>query len=288
MRLQSVVRLGVVAIAASMIPGVPASSGLPDPGIAVDGMSQTDNGRRAGAGFTFLGGVRSRAPGELGISGTVVDAYRAGALRIAGSAPGCRLTWQMLAGVGKVESDHARGGDVTAQGDVLRPILGPVLDGSESAAIADTDDGRLDRDGVWDRAVGPLQFIPSSWAHYAVDGNGDGSTDPQNVFDAALATGRYLCEGGRDLSRRTDLTTALYSYNHSVPYVRAVLAWIDGYTAGKARPVPQDALALGDPPVGVPSSPVTPPAQATPSPSVTPPVTPPATPPPTEPPAPRP
>jgi Transglycosylase SLT domain len=268
MRLQTATRLGVVAVVASMVPGVPASSGLPGPGVAADGLSQFDNGRRAGAGFTFLGGERSRAPGQLGITGTVLDAYRGAALRIAGRSPGCRLTWQMLAGVGKIESDHARGGDVTAQGDAVRPILGPVLDGTQSAAIADSDDGRLDQDGVWDRAVGPLQFIPSSWAHFAVDGNGDGSTDPQNVFDAALATGRYLCEGGRDLSRRADLTAALYSYNHSVPYVRAVLAWVDGYAAGKARPVPNGDL--GDALDGGPSAAGTPLPTASPVPSTSP------------------
>ena len=78
-----------------------------------------------------------------------------------------------------------------ADGEVRPAILGPVLDGSDgNAAITDTDRGRYDGDTRWDRAVGPMQFIPSTWASWGRDGNGDGTLDPENIFDAALAAGR--------------------------------------------------------------------------------------------------
>ncbi len=279
MRLWTAVRLGIVVVAVAAVPGVSASVG-PQVPIGVDALA--DNGRRAGgwAGPIIPGGVyehsrkRSSAPGELGIPGTVLDAYRSAGAQLASTTPGCRLGWQVLAGVGKVESDHAGGGEVNAQGDALRPVLGPVLDGVRYAAIRDTDGGSLDGNAQWDRAVGPLQFIPSSWAHYAADGNGDGVADPQNTYDAALATATYLCEGGRDLSRRDDLTIALYSYNHSMPYVQTVLSWIDAYAAGRTRPLTGAELAAlgptprpsGSPTTPAPSSgPATPTAPAGPS-----------------------
>jgi hypothetical protein len=260
MRLVTAVRVAVAVLVVAAVPSVPASGGMPGANRPV----AADNGRRAGA--VGVGGLsvdepvrrRSDAPGMLGIPGIVLDAYRNAAMQTGATDPGCRLTWQMLAGVGKVESDHARGGAVTKHGDAVRPVLGPLLDGRRYAQIRDTDDGLLDRDGTWDRAVGPMQFIPSSWQVYASDGNGDGVADPQNVYDAALATARYLCEGARDLSRRMELATALYSYNHSLAYVRTVLAWIDAYTAGRARPdgVPDlRALGLSPPAAPVPTGP---------------------------------
>ena len=75
------------------------------------------------------------------------------------------------------------------RGRTLSPILGPVLDGAgDFAAITDTDGGGWDGDTTWDRAVGPMQFIPSSWAVWGRDGDGDGRSDPSDIDDAALAT----------------------------------------------------------------------------------------------------
>jgi hypothetical protein len=203
--------------------------------------------------------VPAAAAGRLGIPATVLAAYRKAAARLQASDPGCRLSWEMLAGVGKVESGHAWGGLVTSRGDTVRPILGPRLDGSRYAAISDTDGGRLDGDTEWDRAVGPMQFIPSSWEHFASDGNADGMRNPHNVVDAALASGVYLCVGRGDLSRSDDLHEALYRYNHSTPYVQTVYAWILAYRQGGATATEPDlsqatrTMAGGDPSQGPPS-----------------------------------
>ncbi|MFD7068756.1 lytic murein transglycosylase [Streptomyces sp. NPDC059913] len=176
--------------------------------------------------------VAVRAWAEAGIPATVLAAYRKAESDLARTAPGCRLPWQLLAAIGKVESGHAGGGRVDARGTTLTPILGPVLNGDGFARIPDTDNGRYDGDRGYDRAVGPMQFIPSTWAHWGKDGNGDGRSDPNNVFDAALAAGSYLCAGSRDLSVKADLDRAVLSYNHSDTYLRTVLSWLDFYRKG--------------------------------------------------------
>jgi hypothetical protein len=214
-----------------------------------------------------------RIEGELGIPQIVLDAYRQAETSLTDADPSCHLRWQMLAGVGRVETNHANDGRVYADGTTFTPILGPVLDGDGYPAIPDTDDGIFDGDTVWDRAVGPMQFIPGTWAAVGVDGNADGKADPHNVFDAALSAGRYLCAGSVDLADRDQLVEALLRYNHSPEYVTLVLAWIDGYTAGQVVPLP---------PVSTPPPTSTPPTSGPPtSPPTTPPTT--TTPPPTTP-----
>jgi membrane-bound lytic murein transglycosylase B len=106
------------------------------------------------------------------------------------------------------------------------------LDGRPGVAfIADTDGGRFDGDTVFDRAVGPMQFIPSSWRSFGMDGNGDGVADPNNIDDAALAAGRYLCANGRDLSTGPGWRSAVLSYNNSDDYGRRVYAAADQYAS---------------------------------------------------------
>ncbi len=169
---------------------------------------------------------------QSGIPATVLRAYRAAETSVARTDPGCRLPWELLAAIGKVESGQARGGAVDRDGTTLGRITGPALDGRGFALIRDTDGGAHDGDTVYDRAVGPMQFLPSTWARWGTDGNGDGRADPNNVFDAALAAGHYLCAGGRDLGRPADLDRAVLSYNHSRSYLRLVRYWLAFYRHG--------------------------------------------------------
>ncbi|MFE9770132.1 lytic transglycosylase domain-containing protein [Streptomyces sp. NPDC005931] len=170
--------------------------------------------------------------GEAGIPATVLDAYKKAEAKLREAKPGCNLPWQLLAAIGKVESGQARGGRVDADGTTLAPILGPQLDGNGFALIKDTDRGAYDGNSVYDQAVGPMQFIPSTWEWAGRDGNGDGSDDPNNIYDAALAAGHYLCRFGWDLSDRADLNRAILSYNNSTHYLNTVLSWLEFYRKG--------------------------------------------------------
>ncbi|MFE9905206.1 lytic transglycosylase domain-containing protein [Streptomyces achromogenes] len=169
---------------------------------------------------------------QSGIPATVLRAYRAAETSVGRTDPGCRLPWELLAAIGKVESGHAGGGAVGPDGTTTRRITGPALDGRGFALIGDTDGGSYDGDRRYDRAVGPMQFLPSTWARWGADGNGDGRADPDNVFDAALAAGHYLCAGDRDLGRDADLTEAVLGYNHSRAYLELVGRWLEFYSGG--------------------------------------------------------
>lgn len=209
------------------------------------------------------------------IPATVLDAYRRARDAINVAQPGCHLPLELLAAIGKVETGHARGGRVDGHGTTVRPILGPALDGRGFAAIPDTDGGTLDGDTTWDRAVGPMQFIPGTWRRWAADGNRDNRADPHNVYDASLAAARYLCAANRDLGTPQGLDEAILSYNHSTSYRNLVLRWMATY-AGGAVAVP-DATDLTVPVLDVPpSTTLTPPTGTTPPPTSTTP-TPPST-----------
>jgi len=187
-------------------------------------------------------------PGEVGALGIplmVLRAYHLAADQLGSEQPSCKLPWWLLAGIGHTESGHAEAGRLTADGTTRGKILGPRLNGGivGDAIITDTDHGALDGDTVYDRAVGPMQFIPGTWRHWGADGNGDGKADPSNIFDATLAAGRYLCAGGRDLSTDPGLQAAVLSYNHSAPYLATVLAWGEAYRDG-ASAVPDSLLPV--------------------------------------------
>lgn len=204
-------------------------------------------------------------PSGAGLPATVLAAYQRAEASVAQSDPGCHLPWQLLAAIGQVESGQARHGAVDADGTTYTPILGPVLNGNGFASIGDTDGGRYDGDAVYDRAVGPMQFIPSTWEHWGVDGNGDGVANPDNVYDAALAAAHYLCADGRDLAVPEDMDRAILGYNHSQAYLTLVRSWYDHFMKGGAVAVPDSP--------GTPGAPTTPPGPAsptgTPSPSPT-------------------
>ncbi|SDN74165.1 lytic transglycosylase domain-containing protein [Actinacidiphila guanduensis] len=185
------------------------------------------------------GGATVTVPGSgASLPTTVLAAYQRAQDTIAQSDPGCHLPWELLAAIGQVESGQARGGAVDANGTTYQPILGPVLNGNGFADITDTDGGKYDGDPVHDRAVGPMQFIPSTWATWGVDGNGDGVADPNNIYDAALAAGHYLCADGRDLAVPAEMDKAILGYNHSQAYLNLVRAWYDHFRKGGAVSVP--------------------------------------------------
>ncbi|MFF8376634.1 lytic transglycosylase [Streptomyces sp. NPDC015661] len=171
-------------------------------------------------------------PAEAGIPASVYSAYKRAELSIRSTDPGCNLPWQLLAGIGKVESGQANGGRVDANGTASPRILGPALDGNGFAMIADTDGGAYDGDKVHDRAVGPMQFIPSTWATWGQDANSDGKKDPNNIYDAAQAAGLYLCANDRNLALKADLDQAILSYNRSREYLNTVLSWAAFYERG--------------------------------------------------------
>jgi membrane-bound lytic murein transglycosylase B len=144
----------------------------------------------------------------------------------------CRLTWVTLAGIAAVESQHGnfQGRTLEADGRPSAPIIGIPLNGAPGVrAIADTDGGLLDGDNIWDRAVGPFQFIPSTWAGWRADANLDGISDPQNIDDAALAAAQYLCADNRNLGVGDGWLRAILSYNNSVEYAQQVYGFSQGY-----------------------------------------------------------
>lgn len=171
-----------------------------------------------------------RTAEAAGISLPALTAY-ARASMLAPS--GCRVSWTTLAGIGWVESQHGTIGDRTLRqdGHSSTPILGPALDGNEFAAIPSTpESARWHGDRQWDHAVGPMQFIPSTWRTWQTDGDGDGVADPNDLDDAALATARYLCQSG-DLMVGDTWARSIFSYNHSDDYVLNVYTAADTYDA---------------------------------------------------------
>ncbi|MDQ4007222.1 MAG: lytic transglycosylase domain-containing protein, partial [Actinomycetota bacterium] len=176
-----------------------------------------------------------------GIPSSALTAYQRAAAILNQADPGCNLDWTLVAAIGRVESDHGRygGNALDAQGKAQPGIYGIALDGSNGTTkITDTDNGAYDNDTVYDRAVGPMQFIPSTWQMAGVDADQDGVKDPQDIDDAATASAVYLCAGSEDLSTETGQRSAVYRYNHSAEYVNLVLAIAANYAGGDFTAVP--------------------------------------------------
>jgi peptidoglycan hydrolase CwlO-like protein len=114
-----------------------------------------------------------------------MELYRASARKY-----GFGRDWYILAAVGKVESNHGE-------------TIGPSSAG----------------------AMGPMQFLPSTWEYSGVDGDGDGVANIMDPKDAIPAAAGYLEEGGAPI----DWYRALYSYNHADWYVKKVLAVAEAY-----------------------------------------------------------
>ncbi|MFD5591297.1 lytic transglycosylase domain-containing protein [Streptomyces griseorubiginosus] len=246
----AVAALAVAALSASQAPGVTAD----DNGrTTTAGAAEVSPDPAAGNGatgnspyYTDLPPLNTPSPAptdgstpsvspvesEAGIPATLLDAYKKAETELRASKPGCNLPWQLLAAIGQVESGQARGGRVDADGTTTSRILGPQLDGNGFELIKDTDHGVYDGNSTYDSAVGPMQFIPSTWAWAGRDGNGDGVKDPNNIYDAALAAGHYLCRNNWDLATGAGLEDAILSYNPSRHYLNTVLSWLEYYRKG--------------------------------------------------------
>jgi membrane-bound lytic murein transglycosylase B len=170
-----------------------------------------------------------------GIPAQALAAYQRAATLVDAADAECNIDWALIAAIGKVESNHGRygGNGIDRDGTVRPGIFGIPLNGSnDTAVIHDTDGGTYDRDLTWDRAVGPMQFIPGTWRTVGVDANGDGRKDPQNITDAATATAVYLCSGPGNLSTESGARSAVLRYNQSDAYATQVLAIAAGYRGG--------------------------------------------------------
>ncbi|HET9654377.1 MAG TPA: lytic transglycosylase domain-containing protein [Kineosporiaceae bacterium] len=118
---------------------------------------------------------------------TIPPEYEAAYRAAAGTCPG--MDWTLLAAVGQIESGHGRN------------------DGPSSAG-----------------AIGPMQFMPATFERYAVDGDGDGTTDPWNYRDATFTAAAYLCASGAEGGSEDGVRQALFAYNHAQWYVDLVLS----------------------------------------------------------------
>jgi hypothetical protein len=204
------------------------SSGAPT-GAVVLSSAPTQLGDQAPIAPTVITGLAAN-----GIPNVALNAYRVAATRMTNSSPGCGIDWSLLAGIGRVESNHGRFGGATLNpdGTSTPKIMGPPLNGVGFAFIRDTDGGAFDGDASYDRAVGPMQFIPSTWKAYGADADGSGSADPFNINDAALAAAHYLCVAGGNLRTDAGQRDAVMAYNHSDSYVNGVLALAHAYANG--------------------------------------------------------
>jgi membrane-bound lytic murein transglycosylase B len=205
-----------------------------------DGLVRADVGRDTpvpqpaplAAGTDLVAWADAVSP-RSGVPARALQAYGAAELAQRAATPQCRLSWVTLAGIGRVESDHARygGAELGADGVSRPPIVGVPLDGSAGVReIRDTDGGRLDGDTEHDRAVGAMQFLPGTWERYGTDGNGDGVRDPYQLDDAARAAAAYLCADGRDTASGEGWWDGVLTYNRSVSYAQLVWAAADRYT----------------------------------------------------------
>jgi len=152
-----------------------------------------------------------------------LSAYRKAEQTMAAAAPGCGVSWNLLAGIGRIEAPPARSGN-DARGTNIRRMDAPARNVST----------RGNAGGRPVQAMGPMKLLPGTWSRFASDGDGDGKSDPQNLFDAALTTARYLCSGGLNLRNETQAVTAVLRFNNSMAYAQNVLGWAAAYATGFA------------------------------------------------------
>lgn len=171
-------------------------------------------------GLAATGGTAANAA-RTGIPPRVAAAYHA----VDGWCSGLR--WQLVAAIGSVESAHGASGgaNVNDDGTVSPPIFGPSLDGRPGVMRLPIEKwiGWFGLPGPWQQAVGPMQFLPSTFSAWAVDADGDGVTNPHDIDDAAATAANYLCQGPNGAV--TDERVAVLRYNHDDHYADRVLAY---------------------------------------------------------------
>ncbi|WP_259275919.1 lytic transglycosylase domain-containing protein, partial [Micromonospora chalcea] len=208
----------------SGLPGTAAPTGTTLPGATV----APPTGRPADA----LADWARRVSAVTAIPVVALQAYAYAELVLAQTNRACQLSWTTLAAIGHVESGHgsANGATLGPDGRALPEIKGQPLDGQGGRSrILDTDQGQLDGDRVYDRALGPMQFIPTTWQEIGADADNDGVKNPHDIDDAALAAGQYLCKGGRNMTIPGDWWGAILSYNDVRRYAQAVFDKADEY-----------------------------------------------------------
>jgi membrane-bound lytic murein transglycosylase B len=180
-----------------------------------------------------------RVAGATGIPARALVAYAQATLLLSDQQPGCRVGWTTLAGLGQIESEHGTlgGSHLLEDGRPSVRILGPALDGRSGfrAIRATPQSTALVGDPNWAHAVGPMQFIPSTWQQWASDGDGDGRRDPDDIDDATRAAARYLCASGVDLTTAVGWQRAIHSYNQSDAYTAQVLDTANQYALASVK-----------------------------------------------------
>lgn len=178
----------------------------------------------------------TKVSSQAGIPARALVAYAGATAKINREQTECGLSWNTLAAIGQVESNHGRenGSEIQPDGNTSKKIIGVQLNGITTGNIPDTDKGELDGDKEYDRAVGPMQFIPSTWRQFARDGNGDRTADPNNIDDATVTAASYLCSTGT-LKTDAGWTKAILAYNNSDVYVQQVLSVANSIATAASR-----------------------------------------------------